>query len=198
MGGAAKKIGRGPWKINAGKKGQNLARKTINLNTNLNIFHFKLLNLTFIVKRQRARFAKTFYPSFRALPTNPIIFGADAAENSGLPLFALAREWLEACFAGERPDPSGIPPAPAGSEFPRPVWSALLGIPYGGAAAYGEIEERVSCMSARAVGGAAGRNPISIIVPCHRVAGRTEASPATPAGSPARYRSQARAAILPI
>ena len=98
-------------------------------------------------------------------------FGEETVENSNLPLFAIVGEWLEAYFAGQRPEPSGIPLAPAGTKFFRSVWDAILAIPYGETAAYGEIARRIGCPSARPVGGAVGRNPISIIIPCHRVVG---------------------------
>ncbi len=88
-----------------------------------------------------------------------------------------AKRWLDAYFAGERPKPETLPLAPAGSDFRKAVWRRLMEIPFGGTAAYGEIAQRLAQdlgrekMSARAVGGAVGHNPISIIIPCHRVIG---------------------------
>lgn len=89
--------------------------------------------------------------------------------------FAELRAWLDAYFAGEVPDPSSVPLAPIGSEFRQAVWQKLLQIPYGELTTYGDIakalkEERGKA-SALAVGGAVGHNPISIIIPCHRVVG---------------------------
>ncbi len=89
--------------------------------------------------------------------------------------FAELRAWLDAYFAGERPDPASVPLAPIGSEFRQAVWQKLLEIPYGKLTTYGTIaqalkEERGKA-SALAVGGAVGHNPISIIIPCHRVVG---------------------------
>ncbi len=89
--------------------------------------------------------------------------------------FAELRVWLDAYFAGERPDPASVPMAPIGSEFRQAVWRKLLEIPYGELTTYGAIaqalkEERGKA-SALAVGGAVGHNPISIIIPCHRVVG---------------------------
>ena len=92
------------------------------------------------------------------------------------PVLAEAARWLDAYFAGEVPD---CPPPlhPAGSAFRQAVWKALLRIPYGQTTTYGAIarqlaEQRVGTrVSARAVGGAVGHNPISVIVPCHRVVG---------------------------
>ena len=78
--------------------------------------------------------------------------------------------WLDRYFAGERPDPSEIRLAPEGSQFQRKVWDELLKIPYGTTDTYGAIARRLHSGS-QAVGGAVGRNPISIIIPCHRVLG---------------------------
>jgi methylated-DNA-[protein]-cysteine S-methyltransferase len=82
-----------------------------------------------------------------------------------------ARAQLEAYFAGERTD-FDLPLAPRGTDFQRRVWSELRAIPYGTTISYGELARRVGSPAAvRAVGQANGRNPISIIVPCHRVIG---------------------------
>lgn len=86
------------------------------------------------------------------------------------PVLHAARLWLDAYFAGQRPDVSVLPLSPAGSDFQRAVWRELLAIPYGQTATYGRIAARLGS-SARAVGGAVGRNPISLIIPCHRVLG---------------------------
>lgn len=76
-------------------------------------------------------------------------------------------EW----FAGERMA-FDLPLAPAGTAFQRTVWQVLLGIPYGATASYADIARRIGRPTAvRAVGAANGRNPIAIIVPCHRVIG---------------------------
>lgn len=86
-----------------------------------------------------------------------------------------ARAWLDRYFAGEDP---GEPPAlaPRGTDFQQRVWARLRAIPRGQTRAYGQIADAVEAeighrCSARAVGGAVGRNPISVIVPCHRVVG---------------------------
>jgi methylated-DNA-[protein]-cysteine S-methyltransferase len=82
-----------------------------------------------------------------------------------------AREQLRAYFAGELQD-FDLALAGAGTAFQTRVWKALCSIPYGGTASYGEIARRVGTPKApRAVGAANGCNPISIIVPCHRVIG---------------------------
>ena len=78
---------------------------------------------------------------------------------------------LDAYFEG-RPARFDLPLAPWGTPFQREVWNALCGIPYGETVSYGEIARRVGRPSAvRAVGAANGRNPIAIIIPCHRVIG---------------------------
>ena len=87
-----------------------------------------------------------------------------------LPVFDRARDWLDRYFAGERPSPAELPLAPVGTAFQRSVWAKLCEIPCGEALTYGELAKRLHT-SARAVGSAVGRNPISIIVPCHRIMG---------------------------
>lgn len=101
---------------------------------------------------------------------------SDAAEERPLPVFAETARWLELYFAGDAPD--FTPPLrPSGTPFQREVWALLRQIPYGGTATYGELAARIgevrglSRFSARAVGGAVGRNPISLLIPCHRVLG---------------------------
>ena len=86
------------------------------------------------------------------------------------PLLARAAAWLDDYFAGKAPDPARLPLSPAGTEYQKRVWRELLTIPYGKTATYGELARRLGS-SARAVGGAVGRNPISILIPCHRVIG---------------------------
>jgi methylated-DNA-[protein]-cysteine S-methyltransferase len=92
------------------------------------------------------------------------------------PLLIQLRGWLDAYFSGGKPD-VGFELAPAGSEFRRSVWRVLLAIPYGGTLTYGAIAKQIAAergterFSAQAVGGAVGHNPISLIIPCHRVIG---------------------------
>lgn len=97
-------------------------------------------------------------------------------EERETPIFAITRRWLDIYFSGHEPD--FMPPVHMiGSEFRRCVWELLLQIPYGTAVTYGDLARQVARrrglrrMSAQAVGGAVGHNEISIIVPCHRVAG---------------------------
>ena len=95
---------------------------------------------------------------------------------SDTPPLLTAVRWLDVYFSGREPD--FTPPLhPVGSEFRREVWKLLTEIPYGKTVTYGDIAKRLakerglSKMSAQAVGGAVGHNPISLIIPCHRVVG---------------------------
>ena len=71
-------------------------------------------------------------------------------------------------FAGKNPDASARPLSPGGTAFQQAVWQELRKIPYGETESYGAVAARLGS-SARAVGSAVGRNPISLIIPCHRV-----------------------------
>lgn len=100
----------------------------------------------------------------------------DGVSAGAVDVFAQADCWLDAYFAGEAPDP--VPKLRLeGTPFRRRVWEILQTIPYGQTVTYGQIarqlaEERgIERMSAQAVGGAVGHNPISLMVPCHRVVG---------------------------
>ena len=101
----------------------------------------------------------------------------ELVQRDDLPVFAMTRTWLERYFARERPDPSELPLAPRGGEFRQAVWELLCQIPYGELTTYGHLAKEMAArlgrasMSAQAVGGAVGHNPISIIIPCHRVVG---------------------------
>lgn len=101
---------------------------------------------------------------------------SEAPVERELPVFSETERWLEQYFSGERP--GKLPPlAPKGSLFRRQVWDILLDVPYGGTTTYKAIAEKMArlCgragMSAQAVGGAVAHNPISILIPCHRVIG---------------------------
>lgn len=94
---------------------------------------------------------------------------ADAREREE-PVFAETAKWLALYFAGKRPD--FCPPlAPRGSAFRQRVWALLRQIPYGETRSYGELARALGCASPRALGQAVGRNPISLLIPCHRVLG---------------------------
>ncbi len=101
----------------------------------------------------------------------------EITEKPDLPLFVAIVQWLDLYFAGRKPAISGLPLAPRGGTFRTAVWDILRGIPYGEVITYGEIAKEMAArmnkakMSAQAVGGAVSHNPISIIIPCHRVVG---------------------------
>lgn len=101
---------------------------------------------------------------------------ADAQYMDSLPLFRRVKRWLDRYFAGEAPAGGELPVKPAGTDFRRAVCALLTEIPYGQTVTYGELARRYTLRtgrrtSARAVGGAVGRNPVSIVIPCHRVVG---------------------------
>ena len=97
--------------------------------------------------------------------------GEPEPRGRGVAPFKAAADQLDAYFEGERTR-FDLPLAPVGSEFQQRVWAALQEIPYGQTESYGEVAERIgSPGAARAVGLANGKNPISILIPCHRVVG---------------------------
>lgn len=102
--------------------------------------------------------------------------GAEEKEGKRSPVLEQTVKWLDLYFSGRKPD--FTPPLHlVGSEFRHAVWEMLLKIPYGQTTTYKELAGRIAeqrgikTMSAQAVGGAVGHNPVSIIVPCHRVLG---------------------------
>lgn len=101
----------------------------------------------------------------------------ELVENSNLKIFDDTKVWLEDYFSGKRPDISKLSLAPQGNDFRCAVWKILCEIPYGEVITYGQIAAMIAKqtgkarMSAQAIGGAVGHNPISIIIPCHRVVG---------------------------
>jgi methylated-DNA-[protein]-cysteine S-methyltransferase len=90
--------------------------------------------------------------------------------GNGSPLLAEATRQLEAYFAGKLTD-FDLPLSPAGSRFEQRVWAAMQTIPYGQTRCYGDLAEAVGS-APRAVGRACGKNPIPIVIPCHRVLAR--------------------------
>ena len=102
-------------------------------------------------------------------------FGGEGIPAGEAPVFSVVRPWLDAYFAGAQP--GELPPlAPAGTPFQKAVWDLLLEIPRGETATYGQLADELSRRqgrptSPRAVGSAVGRNPISLLIPCHRVVG---------------------------
>lgn len=104
------------------------------------------------------------------LPENTIF-------NETIPILEKTKKWLDCYFHFEKPDSNELPLAPIGGDFRQRVWKILREIPYGKTLTYGDIAKKVAqeigkkYMSAQAIGGAVGHNPISIIIPCHRVIG---------------------------
>jgi methylated-DNA-[protein]-cysteine S-methyltransferase len=97
-----------------------------------------------------------------------------AVKNDGAEAFGAVKEWLNEYFAGGRPDPRRLSLAPEGGEFYRSVWDILLTVPYGETLSYGAAAKKLAGADGRAapyraVGSAVARNPISVIIPCHRV-----------------------------
>lgn len=89
----------------------------------------------------------------------------------------LACQWLDAYFSGDTEPTDTLPLKPRGSTYQQIVWTCLQRIPYGQTVTYGQLAAEVAVklgvksMSAQAIGGAVGKNPISVIIPCHRVIG---------------------------
>lgn len=103
---------------------------------------------------------------------------SDIIERDDIPVLKEAVLWLDDYFSGNKPEISRLPLSPiCGTEFRKLVWELLIEIPYGEVITYGDIAKEIGKrtgkkkMFAQAVGGAVGHNPISIIVPCHRVVG---------------------------
>ncbi len=111
------------------------------------------------------------------LGEQPLRSYIDNAISSQNGVLKKAEYWLNGYFNGKMPSPSELPLSPEGSAFSKKVWKMLCDIPYGSVVTYGDIAKKIAHergiekMSAQAVGGAVGRNPISIIIPCHRVVG---------------------------
>ena len=104
----------------------------------------------------------------------PEMLEADRRETG---VILRAEKWLDAYFEGKCPDIRLLPLKPQGSEFRRQVWELLCAIPYGETTTYAALAAQLAKarniprMSAQAVGGAVAHNPISVIIPCHRVLG---------------------------
>lgn len=101
----------------------------------------------------------------------------DRTTKDNLPIFTATNHWLDRYFTGRKPAISDLPLAPIGGDFRKAVWNILCDIPYGEYTTYGDIAKNMAArvgktsMSSQAVGVAVGHNPISIIIPCHRVVG---------------------------
>ena len=104
----------------------------------------------------------------------------DIEIKNDLPIFGQVESWLESYFSGKQTSIT-IPLQPKGTSFQQRVWQILQEIPYGETMTYGEIAQRIAkekgveTFSAQAVGQAVGKNPISILIPCHRALGKNGA-----------------------
>jgi len=110
---------------------------------------------------------------------NDAKYNRDIEIKDDLPIFEQVETWLESYFSGKQ-IPITILLQPKGTIFQEEVWKILQEIPYGKTMTYGEIAQRiakekgVATYSAQAVGQAVGKNPISILIPCHRVLGKND------------------------
>ena len=106
-----------------------------------------------------------------------ISFSAPSTVTEDNAVLAQAKRWLDSYFRGDAPDPASVPLSPKGTPFQLLIWKRLLSIPYGESITYGELAREAArqlgkkSMSPQAIGGAVGRNPIPIVIPCHRVLG---------------------------
>lgn len=127
----------------------------------------------------------TLYATTSALvgltfPTQSITFQEPVVidETMSSPILRQTIQWLDQYFHGEVPT-MAIPLAPQGTEFQQKVWSQLQHIPYGTSLTYGKLSQLVfnspTPRGAQAIGSAVGANPISLIIPCHRVLGKGKA-----------------------
>ena len=127
----------------------------------------------------------TLYATASALvgltfPTQSITFQEPVVidETISSPILRQTIQWLDRYFGGQVPTIT-IPLAPQGTKFQQRVWSQLEHIPYGTSLTYGELSQRVfnspTPKGAQAIGSAVGANPISLIIPCHRVLGKGKA-----------------------
>lgn len=105
------------------------------------------------------------------------ITSKNVIKNNKLEIMIKAKDWLDRYFNGKKPKTKELSLKLNGSDFRKKVWEILCDIPYGKVTTYKEIASKIAklenkkMMSAQAVGGAIGHNPISIIIPCHRVIG---------------------------
>ena len=102
---------------------------------------------------------------------------SELLQKDDLPIFGIVKEWLDRYFAGKQPKITELSLDPVGGAFRQQVWELLCEIPYGAVTTYGALAKKMAekmgkaSMSSQAIGGAVGHNPISIIIPCHRVVG---------------------------
>ena len=96
----------------------------------------------------------------------------DSCNNDSLEVFIQVKDWLDQYFAGKQPNIAMLSLKLNGSTFQKQVWKLLLDIPYGSVVTYGDIAKKLDTKAYQAVGRTIGKNPIGIIVPCHRVVGK--------------------------
>lgn len=111
-----------------------------------------------------------YFPKHK-YPPSPDEIGDDLGGEPTDPILAEAARQLREYFAGDRRD-FELPLAPRGDDFSQRVWELLLEIPYGSTSTYGRLAEQLGNRAlAQRVGQSVGHNPVSIIIPCHRVLG---------------------------
>ncbi len=143
------------------------------------VFHSEIVGDVFVVAEGGVLVCCFFAPrSGSSMAPVRLPEGAERRDDS--PVLIAAREWLARYFAGECPDVGELPLAPASTVFQERVRRVMLGIPAGQTLTYGEIAAKLAAesggrVSAQAVGCAVGRNPLWILVPCHRVVGASRA-----------------------
>ncbi|WP_173258771.1 methylated-DNA--[protein]-cysteine S-methyltransferase [Streptococcus sp. 5905] len=138
---------------------------------------------------KQKKYAKMFYPSpigtLSLVADEQYLYGiwvqdqthfergidADMEVVTEHPVLDQVISYLDAYFDARVQDLSLLPLAPIGTDFEKRVWAYLQAIPYGQTVTYGQIAQDLQVASAQAIGGAVGRNPWSILVPCHRVLG---------------------------
>lgn len=96
-------------------------------------------------------------------------FQNDKKKLESTDLLEKTKQWLDLYFQGQMPKLSNLPMDPEGTDFQIRVWHALCQIPYGQTLTYGQLARQLNVNSAQAIGQAVGHNPISILIPCHRV-----------------------------
>ncbi|MCP5267107.1 MAG: methylated-DNA--[protein]-cysteine S-methyltransferase [Burkholderiaceae bacterium] len=119
----------------------------------------------------RGALAGLYFMGQKYQPEPSALAGQGVERDDTRPIFARTLEQIEHYATGQRTR-FELPLAPAGTEFQRSVWQALAAIPYGRTDSYGALATAIGRpRAARAVGAAVGRNPISVVIPCHRALG---------------------------
>ncbi len=142
-------------------------------NNNITYFIYKAPGKDFYVFSQNDHL---IYASFSSEVDNKLLEKATLAPQT--PALSMAAKWLDCYFAGK--DPGFLPPLYyEGTPFQNRIWKLLLELEFGSLTTYGALAKRIAKergqlkMSAQAVGGAVGSNPLSLFIPCHRVVGQS-------------------------